>query len=86
LESKLHIFLKKQNYNIDPQDSSKKASRFFTGSSDCLYDKLDFNRPNVEHLCPHYQSTKTLVQSGSQEALPYRMPSPLPALPNESYV
>ena len=33
---------------------------FIAESTDRLYDKLDFQRPNVEHLSPHYQSTNSL--------------------------
>jgi hypothetical protein len=36
-------------------------------SRDRLYDTLDFQRPNVDHLVPHYQSSKFIFQDEKQK-------------------
>jgi hypothetical protein len=36
-------------------------------SRDRLYDTLDFQRPNVDHLVPHYQSSKFIFHDEKQK-------------------
>ena len=38
-------------------------------SRDRLYDTLDFQRPNVDHLVPHYQSSKLIFQDEKQKVV-----------------